>query len=457
MHSIRIPDFSGAVVTPEDAAYEETRAIWNGQIPDRPAVFAPCANGHDVAAALAFAAAEGLGVSVRGGGHNVAGHSLADGGLVIDLSGMRPAIFDESSGLARAGGGALLGDLDRATLPLGVIVPSGIVTDTGIGGLTLGGGIGWATRRFGLTCDQLVSVDLVTADGGLLSVDDENDPELMWGLRGAGANFGVVTEFRFSTHPLPSETWAGFVVYHLDEGESVLEGLAGWAADASDEVTTITFLRLAPPVPWMPPDLVGTPVVMLGAVHAGSVDDGEAGLSPLLALGTPLVDTFRPTPFMEHQAVLDAANPSGNRYYWRSEYVNGLTGRLAEIVTGHARALPTPRSFVALIQVGGAAVTPPVPSCVPMRQASFLVNYGAQWTNPAEDTAHRDWTRQAIGAVTPLGMGGGYTNFEAEAAAAQPFFSPDVHDRLAVLKQRMDPTNTFSHNLNIEPAAAGQR
>ncbi|HZD00050.1 MAG TPA: hypothetical protein VFA46_07605 [Actinomycetes bacterium] len=290
---------------------------------------------------------------------------------------------------------------------------------------------------------------MVTPEGAYRTVDDASDPELMWGLRGGG-NFGVVTEFRFRTHRCGPRVVAGFVVYHLDEGARVLGRLAEFAAGAPDEVTTVTFLRLAPPVPWMPAATVGQPVVMVGAVYAGPV---EEGLVALRRLGAPLVDALAPRPFLEHQTVIDAANPAGHRYYWKSAYVAGLGDGLIDLVVEQAAGLSSPLSLIGLFQLGGAAARGGDRSCLPTRQAAFLVDYASHWVEPREDDQHITWTRTAMERIAPYGLGAGYANFEADGAApTRHAFPPDSHRRLVALKNAHDPTNTLHLNANIAPS-----
>jgi len=452
-----IEGFAGTITTPVDANYPAARAIWNGQVDRRPAVIATCRDAGDVAAAVRFARREGLPVAVRGGGHHVAGHSLCDGGLVVDLSAMRGVAVDaaaaESDGNTSVlvDGGARLGDLDRATLGTGLLVPSGIVTDTGVGGLTLGGGVGWMMRRFGLTCDSLTAVEMIAADGTRLVADDRTDPELLWALRGGGGNFGVVTRFRFRTHRIAPAVVAGFVVY--DRGHrAVLRRLFEYQIESPRSVTTIAFLRLAPPLPWMPPDVVGRPVIMLGVVATGDPEAAFAAVAPLRRLGTPCADTVAGRPFLGHQAAIDAANPKGRRYYWSSQYVATVSEELGERLLAHAHELSAPASLIALFQLGGATADPPVASCVPFRAASLPVTYGSQWVDPAEDDHHRAWTRAAVAELVPHGLGRGYVNFEGDrGTSAAAAFDAAAYARLRVVKRAYDPENVFHHNVNITP------
>ena len=442
-----LPGFRGTVIRRGDADYPAARSIWNGQVDRWPDIVVRCRDAADVAAAVRYARAAGLPLAVRGGGHNVAGHALCDGGLVIDLSTMRGVAFDPVTDRVRVQGGARLGDVDAVTVPTGHIVPAGIVTDTGIGGLALGGGIGWTSRRFGLTCDHLVQAELVTAEGEMLVVDEDSAPELLWALRGGGGNFGVVTRFTFRALRCSPTAVAGFVIYPLDR--EILTSLAAVAAKADDATTTITFLRLAPPLRWMPPALVGKPVVMVGVVHIGDTDTGLRAVDPLRQLGGSHVDTIAPTSFLAHQAVLDAANPAGHRYFWSSQYVEALAPDLIDLLIAHARSLSAPGSLIALFQLGGAAAAPQVASCVPFRSASFLVTYGSHWVDPSEDARHTAWTRAAVQAAAAFGLGGGYANFEGDVRGA-PFPAPTLR-RLAAVKRTYDPANVFHHNVNISP------
>jgi FAD/FMN-containing dehydrogenase len=442
-----LPGFRGTVIRRGDAAYPAARSIWNGQVDRWPDIVARCRDAADVAAAVRYARAAGLPLAVRGGGHNVAGHALCDGGLVVDLSPMRRVDLDPANDRVRVQGGARLGDVDAVTVPVGRLLPAGIVTDTGIGGLALGGGIGWTSRCFGLTCDHLVEAELVTADGEVLVAGDDSAPELLWALRGGGGNFGVVTRFTFRARRFSPTAVAGFVIYALDR--EVLASLAAVAAKADGATTTITFLRLAPPLPWMPPALVGRPVVMVGVVHIGDPDAGLRAVDPLRRLGPSRVDTIAPSSFLAHQAVLDAANPAGHRYFWSSQYVEALTPDLVDLLVAHARSLSAPGSLIALFQLGGAAAAPEVASCVPFRSASFLVTYGSHWVDPAEDARHTAWTRAAVRATAAFGLGGGYANFEGDVRGA--LFPAPTLQRLAAVKRSYDPANVLHHNVNISP------
>ncbi|MFV3842708.1 FAD-binding oxidoreductase [Mycobacterium tuberculosis] len=450
-----LDDFRGTLCVPGDPDYPRVRAIWNGQVAREPALIATCHDACDVRTVLRRAVDAGMVTAVRGGGHNVAGTALCDGGVVIDLSAMRAVSLDPATGRVRVQGGATLADLDHATVPFARVAPAGIVTTTGVGGLTLGGGVGWTTRRFGLSCDNLVAVRLVTAAGDYLSVDDERDPELMWGLRGGGGNFGIVTEFEFATHPFGPVAVAGFVVYRLDDGPAVLRGYRQFAAAAPEEVTTIVVLRHAPPAPWIPVDQRGKPVVMIGAVHTGSIQTGIEALRPVKSLARPVADTVWPTPFLAHQAVLDASNPAGHRYYWKSDHLAELNDEAIDLLVEQTAQLSPPDSLIGIFQLGGAAARGGERSCFPSRHARFMVNYATHWTEAREDDLHRQWTRDAIEALAPYGLGTAYVNFTADDAPmhVETLYSTTEFSRLVTLKNRLDPDNVFRNNHNIRPSA----
>jgi FAD/FMN-containing dehydrogenase len=351
---------------------------------------------------------------------------------------MRGVQLDGATARVHVQGGARLGDVDAALVPAGRLVPSGIVTDTGVGGLTLGGGIGWTARCFGLTCDHVAKVEMVTATGEVVVVNDMSAPDLLWALRGGGGNLGVVSRFTFRTRAFDPTVTAGFVVYPLDR--DILLSLAEAAAHAGWATTTIIFLRHAPPVPWMPPAVAGRPVIMAGVAHAGSPADGLRAATPFRRLGPALVDTIAPGPFLAHQSVIDAANPAGHRYYWSSQYVAGLDPGLAGLLVDQAWNLSAPGSLIGLFQLGGAIKEPSAPSCVPFREASFLVTYGSHWLDSTEDDRHRDWTRAAVRATAGFGLGGGYINFESEHLPAS-----DTGTRLDAVKRAYDPDNVFGN------------
>ena len=296
--------FSGTLHAPGSDGYDEARSIWNAQIDRRPQLVATCHTTEDVAMAVRYSIETGLPLSVKAGGHHVAGSAIVEDGLVIDLSKMTAVRLDADQHRAFVQGGAKLGDLDKGTLPFGHVTPAGIDADTGVGGLTLGGGVGWNMRKLGLTCDNLKAVTLVTASGEIVHADETSDPELLWGLRGGGGNFGIVTEFEFQTHEIPNEVLAGFVVYQGKDVTAILRSYREIVASSPDELNTMVIMRIAPAVPWMPTDAVGSPIILVGASYCGDPIEAESVISPLRSLAPVVVDTIAPQPMIEHQGVL---------------------------------------------------------------------------------------------------------------------------------------------------------
>lgn len=450
--ALTFASFGGTLHHPGSEGFDAARAVWNGQVDRRPRLVATCADTRDVAIIVRHAVAAGLPLSVRSGGHHVAGSAVVDDGVVVDLSAMNGVVLD--GGRVVVEGGAKLGDIDRAILPGGRLVPVGIDPDTGVGGLTLGGGLGWSMRRHGLACDNLVGVQMVTAAGDVIRVDDSTDPDLMWGLRGGGGNFGIVTEFTFDSHPVADRILAGFAVYRGVDAPAVLRHYRTVVADAPDELTTIVFLRIAPPAPWVPPHVVGDPVVMVGATWLGDIAAGERVIAPLRSLARPVVDTIRPKPMLEHQAVLDGANPVGHRYYWKSLALPALTDGTIDLLAAHLDTISSPHSLLGFFQMGGSVARLGEKSCFPNRDTAFLINYAVHWTDRSEDEMHRAWTRRAIADLEPHATGSGYLNFQADGGldAVRRMYGMERYPRLVTLKNRFDPDNVFRHNQNIPPS-----
>ncbi|MFL5895806.1 MAG: FAD-binding oxidoreductase, partial [Thermoleophilaceae bacterium] len=344
--------FAGELVGPGRSDYEQHRKVWNGSIDRRPALIARCAGAPDVAAAVRFGQRTGLPVAVRSGGHSFPGMGVCDDGLVIDTSLMKRVSVDPESGTVRAQAGVLLGELDRETQELGMAVPAGIVTHTGLAGLTLGGGIGWLQRKYGLTVDQLVSVDLVTADGDLATAGDDENADLFWGIRGAGPNFGVVTEFEFRLNPVGPIVMAGPVVWAIDDSPKVLRFYRDWISEVPEELTTIIVHRRAPAGPAFPAELHGKHVVMIGCCYAGPVEEGEKVIEPLKRFGSPVLDLCEPKPFVVNQAMFDPTFPHGRWYYFQSRDVAALSDDLIEVIVDHARRIRSPHSGSPIFQLG---------------------------------------------------------------------------------------------------------
>jgi FAD/FMN-containing dehydrogenase len=411
--------FRGALLRPGEEGYEEARRVWNGAIDRRPALIARCAGADDVVQAVRFARERDLLVSVRGGGHAVAGHAVGDGGLMIDLSLMKAVGVDPAARTARAAGGVLLGELDRATQRFGLATPSGIVSHTGIGGLTLGGGLGHTMRKFGLTVDNLRSVDLVTADAEHLHVDAGTEPELFWGLRGGGGNFGIVTAFDYQLHPVGPIVLGGPIFWPLADAPEVLRFVRDFAPQAPDELGIVMFARLAPPGPLVPPEQYGKPVLGLVLVWAGNPAEGQRVIAPLRRIGRPVADNVRPLPYLFLQSMVDGGNQHGMHYYWRSQRVPALADDVIDVIVGLTDTITSPLSYTAGFAVGGAAGRVDADAtAVGERGNGFELSIVAGWPHPDPDPErHTAWVRQGWTDLRPYSAGV-YSHFLSDEGAA---------------------------------------
>jgi FAD/FMN-containing dehydrogenase len=443
----------GEVLDPGDEGYEAARALWNGAIDKRPGAIARCQGTADVLAAVRYARDAGLRLAVRGGGHNVAGTASCDGGLVLDLSTMK-GVRVEAGRAAWAQPGVLWGELDHETQAFALATTGGIVTHTGIAGLTLGGGIGWLMRKHGLTCDNLTAVDLVTADGRLVRASGEAHPELLWAVRGGGGNFGVVTAFRYGLHEVGPTVLAGPVFFAAADAGELLHWYRDFAEAAPDELTTVVNLRYAPPLSFIPERLHGVPVVSVVACWAGPIDQGERVLEPLRRHGHPLLDLIAPKPYLAHQGTFDATVPHGLHYYWRSEYLSALDDQVIDTLLEHAWASRSARSYTIVFQLGGAVRrVPEEATAFSGRAAGFAVNVNGV-ALPAEYAEQVAWARRFGEALRPQSAGV-YMNFLGEEGQdrVRAAYGPAKYERLAVLKKVWDPDNFFRCNQNIRPSA----
>ena len=446
--------FRGALIRPGDAPYDAERRIWNGAIDRRPALIARCTGAADVRAAVGFARERELVVAVRGGGHNVAGTAVCDGGIVIDLSPMKGMWVDPRARVARAEPGLLWGEFDHETQPFGLATPGGIVSHTGIAGLTLGGGLGWLMRRHGLTADNLLSADVVTADGALVRASTEEHADLFWGLRGGGGNFGIVTSFEYRLHAVGPTVLAGVILHPAARAREVLSFYRDSIASAPDELMTIVVLRMAPPAPFLPESIHGQPVVIIAVCCAGPVEEGERTVAPLRRFGEPLVDLIRPTPYASHQALIDASVPHGLGYYWKSEYLRPLNDALIDTLVAHAWRAPTPESYAAVFHMGGAVGREdPDGSAFEDRSATHAMTIDGVWSEPAASGACIAWARGFWEAVRPHSTGRVYMNFLGEEGEdrVRAAYGTTKYERLRALKRKYDPTNFFRMNQNIVP------
>jgi len=445
---------SGGVLTAADAAYDDARKVWNATIDRRPALIARCFVANDVQAAVRFAAAHRMLLSVRGGGHHIAGNAVAEGGLMLDMSAMRAIVVDPVRRTARVGAGALLADVDRATQSHGLAVPLGVNSTTGVAGLTLGGGFGWLTRTHGMTVDNLRAATVVTADAAVHTVSASSEPDLFWALRGGGGNFGVVTSFEFDLHRVGPELHAGFVVYPFAQARHVLRAWRDFNAGAPDELSVWAVLRKAPPLPFLPPAVHGTDIVVFALVHSGSVEAGERAARPVLAFGNPIASALGPMPYTGFQSALDPLLTPGQRNYWKTNNFNALSDAAIDVVVAAAAEVPDPQSEIFLAQLGGAmARVAPDATAFVARDARYVMNVHGRWSDPADDEKVRSWARRVFSAAAVHATGSGYVNFLTEDEGERVAASYGVnHARLQALKRRYDPDNLFRMNLNIEPA-----
>ncbi|WP_101296040.1 FAD-binding oxidoreductase [Halegenticoccus soli] len=445
----------GTLILPHDKGYHEARAVWNGTIDRHPAVITKCAGTSDVITAVNFAREHGLEIAVRGGGHNVAGTAVCDDGIVIDLSAMRAVWVDPRARTARVQGGALWSDVDHETQAHGLATTGGIVSHTGVAGLTLGGGIGWLMRKHGLTADNLLSADVVTADGKFIRASDDEHSDLFWALRGGGGNFGIVTSFEFALHPVGPTVLAGPVFWAADDTADVLRFYRDFARDAPDELGTVIRFGTIPPLPAVPEELHWRPAMAINTCYTGPVDEGEHVLRPLREHGTPLLDLVSPTPYLAHQGGLDSTVPHGWHYYWKSTNLPELSDDLIDVFVDHAYSAESPRSYSVIFHLGGAVRrVPDDATSYAGRHASHNININGVW-RPDEDFAESDteWTREFFDALEPH-REGVYVNFldaDDGTQRVRESYSEDTYWRLAEIKTEYDPENVFHLNQNIEP------
>jgi FAD/FMN-containing dehydrogenase len=442
---------AGEIVEPSDPEYDAARMVWNGMIDRRPALVARCARSADIVSAIRFAQEQDLRVAVRSGGHSVAGFSTCDGGIVIDLSLMRGARVDPEGRVARVNGGALLGELDHEAQSFGLACPVGVVSHTGVAGLTLGGGMGRLQRRYGFTVDNLLSVDLVTADGQLIVVSEGENAELFWGIRGAGANFGVVTSFKFKLHPVEPIVSQWSAVYPVDRASEIGARFDEFQMEGPDVVMpTLAFRTVGPQDPW--PDLIGQPVVVAGAMHSGPVEEAERDLRPLRAEGA-LVDTLTQESYLSVQALGDEAMAWGKRFYMKGGYTNAITDEVVDVCVGGVVAAPGDCGIGFWAQGGALNRLPEEAMAFTGRHARFWVGVEAFWEEPARDEDFRAWGRDTWDALTPFAAAGHYVNdvVETGEGIVRSIYGPAKYERLVSLKRAYDPDNTFRLNQNISP------
>jgi FAD/FMN-containing dehydrogenase len=459
LHAAEVDDFahrvSGGVLGRADDGYDAARKVWNAGVDRHPALIARCLSDADVQDSVRFAATHRMLLSVRGGGHHIAGNAVAEGGLMIDLSGRRMVSIDAAKRSARVSAGALLGDFDRAAQLHGLATPLGINSTTGVAGLTLGGGFGWLTRRHGLAIDNLLGATVVTADGTLHHASARSQPDLFWALRGGGGNFGVVTAFEFQLHPVGPEVYAGLVVYPFAQARQVLRAWRDFTATAPDELSVWAVLRKAPPLPFLPASVHGTEVVVLPLLYCGSIEAGQRAAAPVLRFGNPVGTALGPTPYAGFQTAFDPLLASGSRNYWKSNNFSTLSDAVLEVVIDAAARLPGPECEIFVAQLGGAmARVSATATAFAGRDANYIMNLHGRCSDARDDEAVRAWARRAFQDAAQHASGSGYVNFLTEDEAERVAASYGAnHARLQAVKRQFDPGNLFRMNLNIAPAA----
>jgi FAD/FMN-containing dehydrogenase len=445
----------GDVLRPGEDGYQEACRIWNGAFDERrPAAIVSCTGAADVIAAVGFARSNDLDIAVRGGGHSIAGFSSCDGGIVIDLSQMRSVRVDPDARRAYVGPGAVWGDVDHETQAHALATTGGLVSTTGVAGFTLWGGIGWLMRKYGLACDNLIAADVVTADGCLVHASESENPELLWGLRGGGGNFGIVTQFEFALHPVGPTLYAGLIFFSAEHGAELMRIFREWAPDAPDEITAALNLTTAPPLPVVPEEWHGRKVIALIAVSTGPVDEAEAHFRRFREAAEPVADLLGPMPYTAMQTLIDPLWPKGIHAYFKATNLARLDDDLIERLCEQHQAAPGPQCEIHIHQMGGAVGRAGDESTAfSERSMPYVLNAVTGWHDPGDAAAHTEWARTVIDAAAAASTGRAYVNFLGDTDAAATSYGPQTYARLAALKRTYDPTNVFHLNQNIPPAA----
>jgi FAD/FMN-containing dehydrogenase len=445
----------GTVCLPREEGYDEARTIWNAMIDRHPGAVVRCKGAADIMHAVRFARENGVLVAVRAGGHNIAGNAVCEGGLLIDLSLMRSVRIDPISGTARVEPGATLADFDREAQAFGLATPLGINSTTGVAGLTLGGGFGWLSRKFGLTVDNLISADVVTAEGRIIQASATENSDLFWALRGGGGNFGVVSSFEFRLHPVGPMVLSGLIVHPFARARELLAGYRQVAAKAPDELTQWVVLRKAPPLPFLPADVHGKEILVFAVCYVGEERNGNRALEPLRALGTPIADVVGMQPFTAWQSAFDPLLTPGAYNYWKSHNFVDLGDGLLDVLVSQVGKLPTDECEIFIGQLGGATSrVAPDATAYPHRKANFAMNVHTRWRDPVDQRPSIDWARKLFAEAAPYATGGVYVNFmpEDEIDRISGAYGAN-YPRLAALKAKYDPGNLFRLNQNVAPSA----
>jgi hypothetical protein len=447
----------GGLLRPDEPGYDEGRVLWNGMHDKRPALVARCGGAADVIVSVNFARTHDLLLAVRGGGHNVAGRAACDDGLMLDLSLMRSVRVDPRTSTVRVQGGATLGDMDRETQVFSLAVPAGVVSTTGVAGLTLGGGTGWQLRKRGLTIDNMISADVVTADGQLRIASDSENPDLLWALKGGGGNFGVVTSFEFKTYPVGPNVMLFAPLLPVDTGPAALRAWRDFMRAAPEEFGASFLFWSVPPLPFIPNEHHGKQCVIPLVVYAGDLQEGERLIQPLRSLGTPYVDFTGPMPWTALQAMFDPFVPKRDlQYYWKCTYLTGLQDDVCDFLVQRAATIPSTYTYLVILPFGGAfSRVGPEDTAFGRRDIPYLLEFDSMWADPAQADRNIEWTRAAWTEIQPYSTGGMYLNFPGFAEEGEDMVRNSVgatnFARLAAIKAKYDPTNLFMMNLNIRP------
>lgn len=444
----------GELILANDAGYDDARAIWNAMIDRRPALIARSLGVADVVTCVNFAREHGIALSIKAGGHNIAGLAVCEGGLTLDMSRMRGVWVDPTARTARAQAGCLLGDIDRETQLHGLAAVLGFVSNTGTAGLTLGGGFGYLTRRFGWTSDNVSSMELVTAEGRVVRASERENIDLFWGLRGGGGNFGVVTGFEYKLYPVGPEVMAGAIAWRADSASEILDMCRAVMEKAPPELVCVAALRIAPPAPWLAKEIHGKPIVALFVCYNGNLSEGEKLVAPIKAFGSPVGDVIQRRPYISQQSLLDATQPKGRRYYWKSEYLPSLKPEILATTIKYAEAIVSPHSAIILFPLDGALNRlPEEHSAVGNRDSAWVLNITASWEKAEDDKTNIEWARAAWRDLRRFSTGGTYINFLTEEEGDERIHAAygNNYKRLAEIKSKWDPDNLFCMNKNIPP------
>jgi FAD/FMN-containing dehydrogenase len=452
--TFELPGFQGQLFHPGEEGYDEARAVFNGMIDRHPVLVARCANQDDVVAAVNLARTQGVGLSVYGGGHAVTGSAVVDGGICVDLRGMKGISVDPRTQTARAEGGLTWGEFDAATTEHGLAVTGGRVTSTGIAGLALGSGSGWIERKFGFTCDNLLQAEVVTADGRTVVASATENPDLFWGLRGGGGNFGIVTAFHFQLHPIPPLLLGGMLIWPAAVGRDLVRFYRDFMLGAPDEVGGGIAFITAPPAPFVPPEVQGHPVIGMVVTYCGDPDEGARVVAPLREFGPPAVDLLEPMPYAAIQQLLEESVPHGMQNYWTADFYDALPDDAIDILVERATKPVSPLTQVLVVPGGGAISRVPEDAMAfGQRHSQWNIHYLSMWPDPADSVANIEYTKSISGAMKPFAAGGVYLNFIGDEGEerVESGFGPGKYGKLQALKREWDPDNLFCHNQNIKP------